>query len=76
MFDNIEDVKKFILWAKKKKLTKIKLGNLEFEVSELDYIDDIKTSPKLSGTNTEVLSDLEELSEEEEEKLLYYSAGN
>ena len=39
MLNNIEDIKLFIEWCKDKKVKAFKSENIEFELSELSFLD-------------------------------------
>ena len=39
MLNNIEDIKLFIEWCKEKKVKSFKSDNIQFELSELSFID-------------------------------------
>lgn len=77
MFKNTDEIKKFILWCKEHKVKCFKLGDLEVELSEISFIPDEELmAPKPPAfTNSATLTDTEEVSEKEEEELLYWSTN-
>jgi hypothetical protein len=73
MLENIEDVKLFIEWCKEHKVKSFKSGNVEFELSELSFIDsgeDLVSKLK-SGENP--FSE-EKQQQEEDEELMFWSS--
>ncbi len=77
MFNNTEEIKNFILWCKEHKVKSFKLGDLTVELSELSFIPEEElTAPKAPAfTNSATLTDTENISEKEEEELLYWSTN-
>jgi hypothetical protein len=45
MLKNIEELKLFIKWAKEHSITRIKLGEVEIDISPISYINSITDSP-------------------------------
>ena len=42
MLDNLEDVKLFIQWCKSNKVKSFKIDNMQFELSELSFIENVE----------------------------------
>ena len=68
MLQTIDELKSFIEWAKSQKLKAVKVGEIQFEFSDLALVVESNTVP------SETLPDQAQLSPEEEEKLLYWSS--
>ena len=77
MFNNIEDVKKFIEWAKSKKLRSFKSEQVQFEISDLGLVEDLQVSNEKEITDFEnkTLVDTEKMSQEEYDELLFWSTN-
>jgi len=73
MLENIEDVKLFIEWCKEHKVKSFKGENIEFELSELSFIDSGEglVSKLKSGENP--FSE-EKQQQEEDEELMFWSS--
>lgn len=74
MLDNVEDIKLFIEWCKEHKVKSFKFNDLQFELSELsfletseDYTDKLGSS--LSESNFEA-----EQAKKEDDELLFWSS--
>ena len=78
MLKTIEEVKEFITWAKENKVKNVKLEGIEFEVSDIAFVDALhapeEAYSELTSFGSKDLLDTEEINEEEEEDLLYYSS--
>lgn len=81
MVKNLDQLKALISWCKDQKLKKLKLGDIEFEISELDFIPD--EGRPLEGLkanteeyNTETLADtLDEPKDWRDDPDLYHSSN-
>lgn len=74
MFNNIAELKDFIIWAKNNKLESFKIKDIEVKISNLSMIEDIEVSPEvLKETIGDTLVDTEEMSKDELEELLFWS---
>jgi hypothetical protein len=74
MLDNIEDIKLFIEWCKKHKVKSFKIKDLQFELSELSFIeasedDADKLINSLAQSNFEA-----EQAKKEDDELLFWSS--
>lgn len=76
MFDNSEDLKEFIIWARNNKLKHFKNKDIEFELSELSFIEEAnsKQQDALKEAIGDTLVDTETSDPKEEEDLLFWSA--
>ena len=75
MFKTPEELKKFISWARDNKIKRVKVDNLEFEVSDLAFVEDVQSIisqvvPAASNTTEP------EAAKKEEEDLLFWSTNN
>lgn len=82
MITNIDQLKKLIEWARDKKLKKLKMGDIEFEISELDFIPEEKSTldfekPNLGEYNTDTLVDTaEEAKSYKDDPDLFWSSNS
>lgn len=74
----LQELKEFIIWAKQNKLKKFKKGNIEFELSDLAFLESASLmqgeEQEISSNSSKTLCDTEEMSKEEYEDLLYWSS--
>ena len=81
MISNIDQLKSFILWCKEQKIKSMDLGTVKFEISELDFVQDISQpvtdlSSNLSKYNNETLADtLEEPEDWRNDPDLFHSSN-
>lgn len=80
MFNSIEDLKSFLIWAKKERISAIKVQEIEVHFSTLAFVEedaspDAPKSPAATEerNTSQTLMD-EPMSKEEEEDLLFHSA--
>jgi len=77
MISNIDQLKNLIMWCKDQKVKKLDLGDVKFEISEIDFIPEEAQVPLTSTTgpyNTETLVDtLEEEGDWHDDPDLYHS---
>lgn len=72
MFKNLEEVRSLIAWAKTQKIRRLKLGELEVDISELAYVDDLTTNiPTVESIEPKSAAE----QAKEDEKLLYWSSN-
>lgn len=74
MLDNVEDIKLFIEWCKEHKVKSFKIKDLQFELSELSFIEASedytdKLGSSLSQSNFEA-----EQAKKEDDELLFWSS--
>lgn len=80
MISNIDQLKKLIEWCKSNKIKKLKLKDIEFEISELDFIPEeniqVSNDPVNTGKyNTETLADTLQDKPLNEDEDLFWSSG-
>ena len=75
MLNNIEDIKLFIEWCKNNKVRAFKSDNIEFELSELSFIDATEGYADKIKTATQAASFEEEQQQEDDEELLFWSSN-
>lgn len=71
MFENVEELKKFILWAKSEKIQSVKVGTLEVQFSALALAPELYTNT-IRQTSDAPEQTLEQQNEDNE--LLYHSS--
>ena len=75
MLNNVEDVKLFIEWCKKKKVKVFKSDNIHFELSELGFIEDTAGYADKIQTAAQESQFEEEQQQEEDDELLFWSSN-
>jgi len=71
---NIEDIKLFIEWCKEHKVKSFKLEGIQFELSELSFIESTKSyTDDLQSTLDESKFEKEQQDQEDEEMLFWSS---
>jgi hypothetical protein len=74
MLKNIEDVKLFIEWCKEHKVKFFKFEDIQFELSELSFIESTKSyTDDLQSTLDESKFEKEQQDQEDEEMLFWSS---
>ena len=79
MFKTVEELKSFIQWAQDKQIKRVKIGDIEVEVSDIFYANKIMnptSSQPAEFEDSKNTNNPNELSEDEYEDLLFHSAGN
>ena len=81
---NINEIKELILWCKSNKVKSLSHDGVAFELSDIAFIEDMNLSPQAptqalsdkvrSYETSETFAETEEMSAEEEEDLLFWSA--
>jgi hypothetical protein len=70
--ENLEDVKLFIEWCKNNKVKSFKNGSIEFELSEISFVQDLdQIAPKVPDP---VEKFEENQQKEEDDELLFWSS--
>lgn len=73
----IHELKELILWCKANKVKHLTKGDFTFELSDLAFIDQLMNEP-VKETNldsSKTLADTEELGQEEQDELLFWSTS-
>lgn len=73
MLKNIDEIKKFIEWCKENKVKNFKSDNIEFELSELSFIE-TQEYKEINLEDGKQFSDLSNLDKNETEDLLFWSS--
>ncbi|MBV6514138.1 MAG: hypothetical protein FMNOHCHN_03728 [Ignavibacteriaceae bacterium] len=73
IFQDVEQLKEFISWAKSQRVSKVRVLDVEVEFSALAFIDEVAPMPNLNNATSNIAS-LPDIPENEEE-LLYHSSG-
>lgn len=77
MLNNIDDVKAFIIWAKSQGIKRIKLSDIEVEISDITIAteSEARTTGLLSEerSSSKTLTDTETVDASEEQELLMWS---
>lgn len=78
MFKTQEELKDFITWAIEKRLARVRVGDVEVDISALAYIDSVPVdgslSQSLSPSRTYDETITPEQQAKEDEELLYHSS--
>lgn len=75
MLNNIEDIKLFIEWCKTKKVKAFKSDNIQFELSELSFIDATEGYADKIQTASQETKFEEEQQQEEDDEVLFWSSN-
>ena len=73
MFNNVQEIKEFITWAKENKIKSFKIKDIEVEISEISFIEEEKQQ-NLTEAIGDTLVDTEVTDPKELEELLFWSA--
>ena len=75
MFDTVEKLKEFLLWAKQHKITTVKIGENAFEFSQLSMLDDgiTKATAKPEQASNQTWADTEPTTDVEDPDLYWSS---
>ena len=75
MLNNIEDVKLFIEWCKEKKVKSFKSENIQFELSELSFLENTEGYADKIQTTMDESKFEKEQQDQEDEEMLFWSSG-
>lgn len=73
MISNISELKELITWAKANKLNRLKIGEIEFELSELNHVESYPDVPGLMTPAESAKIPNGNAEPPEDEQLLYWS---
>ena len=76
MIKSLDELKILIEWCRSRKIKKLKVADVEFEISEIDFLpEEIEQKSNVGTYNTETLVDTLESSSQstEDDDLLYWS---
>jgi hypothetical protein len=76
MFSSIQDIKSFLIWCRENKVKSVKLDNMQFELSDLAFIDAYNEA-NLETLDQNIEIDRLETKQqiEEDEELLFHSSN-
>jgi len=75
MLKNLEDIKLFIEWCKEHKVKSFKAEDVQFELSELAFIENVTDYSEKLQTPADESNFEEEQQKKEEEELLFWSSN-
>jgi hypothetical protein len=73
MFKNVQELQDFILWAKTEKVKRLKVGDVEVEISDYALVQDLYQTPlsQPSTTEPQKVDEINRIKKEEEDLLLW-----
>tara|TARA_R110002167_G_scaffold88894_1_gene239581 strand:+ start:400 stop:630 length:231 start_codon:yes stop_codon:yes gene_type:complete len=75
MLKNLEDIKLFIEWCKEHKVKSFKAEDVQFELSELAFIENVTDYSEKLQTAVDETKFEEDQQKKEEEELLFWSSN-
>lgn len=75
MIKSVEELKALILWAKEQKLKRLKVGDIEVEVSDISILESVQVEKLVSPPTGSMPQQATQTENEEDDELLYYSSG-
>lgn len=75
MFKNLSELKEFIVWAQSQNIKTMTVGDISFETSDIHYANKIMTE-EVTTAVPQNLDANPQAEAEEDESLLYWSAGD
>jgi|TARA_R100001163_G_scaffold614_1_gene862 hypothetical protein len=75
MLENIEDIKLFIEWCKENKVKSFKFNNIQFELSELSFVESVEGYADKLQTAMDESKFEKQQQDQEDEELLFWSSG-
>jgi len=75
MLKNLEDIKLFIEWCKEHKVKSFKAEDVQFELSELAFIENVTDYSEKLQTAVDESKFEEDQQKKEEEELLFWSSN-
>ena len=75
MLKNMEDVKLFIEWCKENKVKSFKSEHIQFELSELSFLENTKGYADKIQTTLDESKFEKEQQDQEDEEMLFWSSG-
>ena len=76
MLKNLEDVKLFIEWCKEHKVKSFKIDGVQFELSELAFVENIQDYAEKIQTVSDESKFEEEQQKKEDDELLFWSSNS
>ena len=75
MLNNIEDIKLFIEWCKEHKVKSFKIEGVQFELSELAFVENIQDYAQKLQTVADESNFEEEQQKKEDDELMFWSSN-
>jgi|TARA_R100000152_G_C6606311_1_gene61695 hypothetical protein len=75
MLENIEDIKLFIEWCKENKVKSFKFNDIQFELSELSFVESVEGYADKLQTAVDESKFEKQQQDQEDEELLFWSSG-
>jgi hypothetical protein len=75
MLENLEDVKLFIEWCKEHKVKSFKIEGVQFELSELAFVENIQSYAEKLQTVADESNFEEEQQKKEDDELMFWSSN-
>ena len=75
MLENLEDVKLFIEWCKEHKVKSFKIEGVQFELSELAFVENIQDYAQKLQTVADGSNFEEEQQKKEDDELMFWSSN-
>ena len=75
MLENIEDIKLYIEWCKENKVKSFKFNNIQFELSELSFVESVEGYADKLQTAVDESKFEKQQQDQEDEELLFWSSG-
>ena len=75
MLDNLEDIKLFIQWCKNNKVKSFKIDNVQFELSELGFVENIEGYAEKFQTELDDSKFEEAQQKQDDDELMFWSSN-
>jgi hypothetical protein len=75
MLDNLEDIKLFIQWCKNNKVKSFKIDNVQFELSELGFVENIEDYAEKFQTELDDSKFEEAQQKQDDDELMFWSSS-
>ena len=75
MLESIEDIKLFIEWCKENKVRSFKSGDIQFELSELSFVESVDGYADKLQTAVDESKFEKQQQDQEDDEMLFWSSG-
>ena len=75
MLESIEDIKLFIQWCKENKVRSFKSGDIQFELSELSFVESVDGYADKLQTAVDESKFEKQQQDQEDDEMLFWSSG-
>ena len=75
MLDNLEDIKLFIQWCKSNKVKSFKADNVQFELSELGFVENIADYTEELQTPLDESKFEDDQQKQDDDELMFWSSS-